>query len=350
MTRPSLPHPLAARPEKPSWVDRWTGWIDRLPMPTWMFYGALFVGQGLLAAAPSWLDGTTSTGRFLPLHLLVAFWTVLPLGLMHYLDRFAERALLTFRPVCDADDGEIQVLEHALGTMPRGPAAFAGLGGIAFLAMVYLVDPELFQPIRSSNLHFAIGIVELGLNFALLGALLYHTVRQLLLVTRIYGRATRLDLFRLSPLYAFSGLTARTGIAWAAALYLSVALFPAFLNSRLAVAFFGVQIVLVLATFAWPLLGIHGRLVAEKDHALDEIGRQLTRAVAELQGRTSAMDLSQMDALNKMVTALAAARDLLAKVPTWPWSPGTPTAVLTTLLLPVGLYLVQRFLEDVIGL
>jgi hypothetical protein len=344
------PHAPAPTPISPSWIDHWIAWVDRRRLPPWAIYSLVFVAQGLLAAGPAWLDGSTPFGRFLPLHFLAAFWTVLPLALMHHLDRYAERALWTFRPVCDANDNEIRGMQASLGTMPSRPAALAGLGGIAFLWTVFLVDPELFRPIRTSSIHFGVGMAELSLNFALLGTLLYHTGRQLLLVTRIYARATRLDLFRLSPLYAFSGLTARTGIAWAAALYLSVALFPDFLNSRLAVAFFVLQIALVLVTFAWPLLGVHGRLASEKDRALDDIGRRLTRAITELEARTDALELGHMDALNKMVTALATSRDLLAKVPTWPWSPGTPTAVLTTLLLPVGLYLVQRLLEELIGL
>jgi len=334
----------------PSWIDRWIAWVDRRRTPTWLVYAILFGFVGLLAASPQWIDGSLSFGRFLPLDFLLAFWTVFPLALMHYLDHYALRALDVFRPIMDADDREVESWEVSLATMPSGPAALAGLGGAAFLWAVRLANPELIRPIQTSALHFAVGMLVLTLNFALLGALIFHTVRQLHLVTRIYSRATRLDLFRLSPLYAFSGLTARTGIAWAAALYLSAALFPDFLQSRLALVFLGVQILLVAGAFAWPLLGIHSRLVAEKNRALDELGLRLTRAVAELQSRTDTIDLEAMDALNKMVTALAAARDLLLNVPTWPWNPGTPLAVLTTLLLPVGLYLVQRVLEQLIGL
>jgi len=334
----------------PSWIDRWIGWIDRRRWPAWQTYFVTFVVQFLLVASPSWIDGSLPPGQFLSLHFLMAFWTVLPLGLMHHLDRYAEKALAQFRPVCEDNDEEIARLRWELGTMPAVPAALASLAGMAALWFVYFSDPSLFRAIRTSSLHLVLGMIVLSLNFALLGGLIYHTARQLRLVSRVYGRVTRLDLFRLTPLYAFSSLTARTGIAWALALYLSVALFPDFLNSRLAAGFFGVQVVLVLASFALPLLGIHFRLVQEKSRALDELGQRVTAAIHELERRTDAVDLPSMDALNKMVTGLAAGRSLLDKVPTWPWTPGTPTAVLTTLLLPVGLYLVQRILEEVIGL
>jgi hypothetical protein len=333
-----------------SWIDHWTHWVDRQRAPAWTVYAVVFLAQGLIVVTPGWLDGSLAAGRSVPLHFLMAFWTVLPLGLMHHLDRYAERALDQFRPVCDADDGTIASLRRELSTMPAGPAALASIIGIAGLWVVYLSDAEVFRTIRTSGLHLVIGMVVLSLNFALLGALIYHSVRQLRLVSRVYARANRLDLFRLTPLYAFSGLTARTGIAWALALYLSVALFPDFLESGLAQLFLAAQVVLVLASFGWPLVGIHLRLVEEKSRALDALGTRISLALRELERRTDTLDLPQMDGLHKMVTALAAARDLLIKVPTWPWSPGTPTAVLTTLFLPVGLYLVQRLLETLIGL
>jgi hypothetical protein len=51
-----------------------------------------------------------------------------------------------------------------------------------------------------------------------------------------------------------------------------------------------------------------------------------------------------------MLLSLIAERELLEKTPTWPWEPGTPVAVITALLLPVGLFLIQRMLERFIGL
>jgi hypothetical protein len=161
-------------------------------------YAILFGFVGLLAASPRWIDGSLSFGRFLPLDFLLAFWTVFPLALMHYLDHYALRALDVFRPIMDADDREVESWEVSLATMPSGPAALAGLGGAAFLWAVRLANPELIRPIQTSALHFAVGMLVLTLNFALLGALIFHTVRQLHLVTRIYSRATRLDLFRPS--------------------------------------------------------------------------------------------------------------------------------------------------------
>jgi hypothetical protein len=111
-----------------------------------------------------------------------------------------------------------------------------------------------------------------------------------------------------------------------------------------------VQASLVLGSFAWPLIGIHRRIVQEKEAALARVGESLNRAIAELNRRTASMSLAGMDALNKMVLSLVASRDVLAKVPTWPWSPGTPVAVGSALLLPVGLSIIERLLSGFFSL
>jgi hypothetical protein len=41
-------------------------------------------------------------------------------------------------------------------------------------------------------------------------------------------------------------------------------------------------------------------------------------------------------------------RDVLAKLPTWPWSTGTFRAVLSAILLPLFLFLLQALLARVL--
>jgi hypothetical protein len=55
--------------------------------------------------------------------------------------------------------------------------------------------------------------------------------------------------------------------------------------------------------------------------------------------------MSTADALNKTLASLVVERELLAKIPTWPWQPGALTGFLTALLLPIILWLIQRILE-----
>lgn len=252
--------------------------------------------------------------------------------------------------MCDIDDEEAARIDAALTTMPAVPAAGVGLAGAALIWIVYLTNGDLFNPMRASAGQFVVAMTVLTFSFALLGVLLYHTVRQLELVSRVYGRVRNLDLFNLSPLYGFAALASRTAIAWAIALYLSLALSPEILKSDIALGAFLLQVALVLGTFAWPLVGIHQRIAEKKEQALAEFGESLNRVLRELSARARSMSLADADALNKLIISLVAAREVLTKVPTWPWSAGTPIAVASALLLPVGLYLVQRLAERFVGL
>jgi hypothetical protein len=332
-----------------SWVDRITAAFDRWPIPVWVPYLVLFVVPAAVIGFAAMVRGSFPQEN-LPFFMLAGFWTVFPLALIHHLDRFAGRALDQFRPVCDLDDIATEDLRRRLTTMPAGPAAAAGALGAGFVLVFYLIAPDLYQVIQTTPLQFGAGLVVLMLNFTLLGALTYHTVRQLRLVSDVYGRAVRLDLFNLSPLYAFSALAARTAIAWALAIYLSAIIFPQLTENEFALAVVIVQAALLVTVFTLPLVGIHRRIQAAKDRSVGEVGTALRKAVDEINRRADSLRLDDMDALNKMVTALIASREVLAKVPTWPWSPGTPVAVGSALLLPVMLFLIERVLGNFLGL
>jgi hypothetical protein len=338
-----LPAPIV-EPERHrvSWVDRLTEAVDRSPLPPWLVYPLIFA---VLLSVLVALAGPLVTEYF-PIYFLAAVWAVFPLALMHHLDRVSARALDQFRPVCDLNDVEAGRLRSS-SRRCRPPDGRRQSGRRVHLVLLSH-QSRLFDPIsarlpvrrRDGCEHFC---------FALLAVLLYHTVR-LRMVSRIYARLQRLDLFNLSPLYGFAALTARTSIAWAVALYFSLALNPSLLESGVAMGAVLLQASLVLGTFAWPLFGIHRRIVQEKERATVRVGESLQRAIAELNRRSASMDLAEMDALNKMILSLIASREVLGKVPTWPWSPGTPAAVGTALLLPVALFVIERLLAGAFGL
>ncbi len=100
--------------------------------------------------------------------------------------------------------------------------------------------------------------------------------------------------------------------------------------------------------FAWPLLGIHRRLVAEKRKALAESARRFEAAVAELHQRVDKKAMTKMDDLNKTLASLELERAALQRIPTWPWDPGTLRGLAATLVLPLVIWLVQYILQRVL--
>ena len=104
---------------------------------------------------------------------------------------------------------------------------------------------------------------------------------------------------------------------------------------------------IALASFALPLLGMHGRMDAEKKRLQAEVGRRIESMIGELHGSVDRRELGGADGQNKTLASLIAERDLLHPLSTWPWQAGTAGAVLSAVFLPIGLWLVTRVLAEV---
>ena len=59
-------------------------------------------------------------------------------------------------------------------------------------------------------------------------------------------------------------------------------------------------------------------------------------------------DLSNADELNKTLSSVLAQRDVLARLPTWPWSTGTFRGVATAVLLPIVIFVITRLIDQLI--
>ena len=106
--------------------------------------------------------------------------------------------------------------------------------------------------------------------------------------------------------------------------------------------------IVAIIAFVQPLYGMHGRLVAEKERLRGEAEERLKGLLAEINRDVDARDMSRADGHSKTLGILLQQRDVIAKLPTWPWSTGTLRAFVTAILLPLGLFLVQRFLVQLV--
>lgn len=97
-----------------------------------------------------------------------------------------------------------------------------------------------------------------------------------------------------------------------------------------------------------PLQGMHGRIVAEKRELEWQIGRRLESMMGEVHRAADGGDLSRADGLNKLLGSLIAERELVFRLPTWPWQPGTVGAFATAIILPIALFLVTRLLQRLV--
>jgi len=136
-TARQVPLTVEARPYPPSWIDKLTDWVGRLPVPAWAFYLALGLVLALLLVSIAWVGGALSSdlvlGAFALDYFLSAMTFVYLLALVHYLDNSAAAALARFRPVMAVNDAEYNRLSYQLTTLPARPTLIASVLGAAYV-------------------------------------------------------------------------------------------------------------------------------------------------------------------------------------------------------------------------
>jgi len=155
-------------------------------------------------------------------------------------------------------------------------------------------------------------------------------------------------VLKQGPLYALSRLTSQTTIG-AVLLVYGLASIPVYVSQPLGALTVAAIILLAVASFALPLVGVHNVLAGEKERLLEGIADRLHTAGDELHRRIDAGKYQGMDELNKALAGLAIERNMIAAMPTWPWQPETLRTLLIALLLPLAVWLTQYILQKVLG-
>jgi hypothetical protein len=360
----------AEAPYPPSWVDRVTDRVRALPVPAWIVYLVPALILFVITTGIHWEDGSYAAAYaagnkagiiklgpiyIYPFHAvpeLVAFYA---LALMHYLDDVARHALDTFRPAMrNTDEAHWNSLSYRLTTMPARPTLLASVAGVVFAAcvliVIYFAAPGFANELVIFTSPAAI-VVESAV-FVLLwwiwGALIYHTIRQLRLVSHIYTTYARIDVFNLTPLYSFSWLTARTGVGVVLATYLFILTGPGLLENPITLGIMAFNVLFAVVAFAWPLVGVHRLIEDAKNNRLGSIAKRFETMVTELHKRADAAQYGAMGEIKGGLDALNSESGVIEKVYTWPWKRETVSGLSTAILLPIALWLITRFLNDVI--
>lgn len=334
-------------PYLPSWIDRFTTWLERLPFPRWFCYLGLWLALFLPYSGVKWWDGAYPFGTFNLFHLLLTGTSVYGLALMHYLDWSAGNALAAFRPVLTVDAKGYADLRYRLTTLPAWPTLWMSLLIGLWRGPSFLYHQDLFASLKLGTSTLALGLEIFFLCFlwAVAGAFVYHTFHQLRLVSQIYTSCTRINLFQQGPLYAFSHLTARTAFGvlllngvWAMA-ETATGQPLVLLETTL---FFTL---IALVTFLWPLRSVHAILAAEQQRLQDETTHRLATTFVELERRLDAGDLEAVSTLKTAIDSLRTKQEVIANRPTWPWQRDTARGVGAAAALPLVIWVIQWLLE-----
>jgi hypothetical protein len=353
------PNPQLARQDvnvpmryPPSFIDRLTDSIKRLPIPYGITYLLLFILESVIILMLSWVDGWLPAYTFDPIVLAFPLWLWGPLVILTYLDALSLRVLSEFEPLLDISNETKRRLEYEFTTMPARGVLISGL----FWLVVFLLSWYLaFRPAAvaaysygalAENTIFVAGFV----SFFVGAGIYYHTFRQLRLVSRTVGLVDQFDLFRLDPVYAFSVLTSRTGVGWVLLVTMTLLTVPLGIGSVPELALLISQIALAMGAFILPLRIVNRRLVLEKRNQMEELNQRVKATLGRLHQQVDENSLQEISVLNEALKGLIAEREILGRIPTWPWRPGLFAGFISIILLPVILFLIQFALERWLGL
>ncbi len=326
------------------------GFIVRLPIPYWITYFMLFLLQSFIFHLLAWSDGWLDPYAFSPIILLFPLWLWGPLAIMTYLDSISQDALASFKPLLEFSDEEFQQLKDEFSTMPAKNVTISSLFWVAVYILVTYLSWDTFYIGYGLGTLLIVTTVIAGLfSFSIGSVFYYHSLRQLRLVNRTVKMVGHFNLFHLEPVYTFSRVTARTGIAWVLLLSLTLLMFPIQISTMPTLVMYCIQIVLAIAAFVLPLWTVHQRLTVEKRRLVAKLNHHVEATLAKLHLDLEKDQLDEVSKFKDALEALNAEREILNKIPTWPWPTGVLTGFLSAIVLPVALFLLQLFLGNLLG-
>ena len=331
----------------PSWIDRFTAWVERLPGASWSYYLGIAIVFLLIQSIISWVEGANPIGTLNPVQVFISGVIAFFLWLFYYLDERAGAAVEILRPALTISEDKYQELLFRLTSLPNWPTILASLVMLAIALVFELINgtyyPEALIEFPVSAILFRILYL---LTWCLFGAFMYHTIHQLRLINYIYTTYTRVNLFRMKALYAFSNLSAITAGSLAIIISGFIIVNPNLdINDPAILIWIFVFLITALVTFIWPQLGMHRLQDAEQERCLDEAYLRLQATISELHQQLDNGELERMEELNFAIASLEIEINTLKKIRTWPWEPETLQILITALAFPLGLWIIQFIVE-----
>jgi hypothetical protein len=179
--------------------------------------------------------------------------------------------------------------------------------------------------------------------------LVYHTFRQLHLISRIYSKHVRINLYQVQPLYALSRPGALTAMGLMFTIYAAFVAVGTEAPGPLEIALSLFFVTIAGVTFALPLWGAHRRLADEKSKRLAENSLRFEAAAKELYLHLDGRRPRRVEEPAKVMASLEIEQAALRRIPSWPWDPGAVRGLVAALLLPIAVWLLQLILGRVLG-
>lgn len=330
------------RPFRPSWIDYLVHRIESLPGQSWVYYLAVFLLTSLINNVVLWLDGAIGIGTFDLLFMFGAIYIVYGTGFYHYLTRVASNSLYDFLPVLDAASKQEKELEYRMTNLPAGWGWFALILGI-ILGFFDAYSSQMLMNFTSWGIFIYSGVFY-AFGYGSFIALFFLTAKQLFITIKLHRQVKDIDLFNLTPLRAFSRLTATAGFATFFLGALSALLYSEDSDPSLIAFYIGIVMVGILI-FVVPLINIRTQINKEKKQQLLESDQRVKHILEELRQCIRTGELVKVGELNTTLSALEKERIILKAISSYPWDPNTLKSFISTILLPLLLWGIKNILE-----
>ena len=299
-----------AKAYPPSFVDRLMAWIERLPGSAWVFYLLATAVIVALGHGLDWLDGTIPTGTFVVDELTNDAVTIYALAALHLLNSTARRSLEDFRPALGKLEAQYEKLRYELTTLsPRFVFITTGIGLLLAVLVIAESAGEWIITDDSSLVTNVFNVLQITLTIVSFMGLVSQMIRQVRLIAYIHRSATNVNLYESDSHHAFSRLTVRAALALASPVYFFLFTYywqngRIVITSALDQSMFLFAILVSVAVFILPLLGMRRRLVEEKNRLMVESDRRFEATARMLHERVDGKSLEKMDDLNKTMASL----------------------------------------------
>ncbi len=332
----------------PRWLYRFFAFLERLPVRPLTLAALIVLGTAIITHFIAWSRGVVSAGKFDLILATMGFYLVMLPGLWHFLTLRARPSIYDFFKGRGLRPAQIEaLLADFVSLSPFWGTTIFIVGGV----IGYFANLNVLVPIMPASAQV---VLDLSLFSSVLGGsfLFLHVariVRQSLLTRRFY-REIEVDLFNQSPLYALSRYAVTSIITLLLGTYLlQIVSLPSLLFTPLGLLWQIIINTVVFLLFLAQLVGINQRLRRAKERLLSELNKDIQGVYNDVHKAVSKKAYASVARMQASVATLKNEQEILQKIPTWPWQPETLRNLLAPMLLPIIVYLLQRFFGSALG-
>jgi hypothetical protein len=343
----------ALPPWKLSWVDQVQEGIRSAWFPWWLpfiiFPIVLIMLESYFLARES---GPQALTWPIPMALAViyAIFPFYVFGFLYFVDERSRIAIERLRPLLKKE-WELDSLSFTLSNMPFLPAILASLAGFVFFLVLRSADEITGNVVLSGTTQVTrwIRLSEGVVLWTLIGVITYHTIRQLIIINRIYAYHVNIDLLNQTPLYELARIPVYTALSLVIPVSLILMALPRLPSDPVSISLLMLTLIFTTAIVIAPIYRVHLVLDDEKVKRQNLNSNLTDDLLANFREEAGSNAFKNASGIKTSLEILQLERDILHSAPTWPWPAGSMRTVAAALLFPTVIWLIQQLLQSIFG-